>query len=86
MVLIVSLAAIHLAIYTRNIDVKYDVEDLKRTLLKLQAEVRELSSKSSEKEDLKRIEAIARGKLGMIRPDDINYIVSPATQEIPLEN
>jgi cell division protein FtsL len=85
LMLAVALAMLHLAIYTQNINSKYDVEDLKRALGKLQVEVRELSSRASEKEDLKRIESIAKGKLGMIRPSGIIYIVPPATQEIPLE-
>jgi len=71
---IVALSAIHLGISTKNIDLKYEVEDLKRNLSALQAETRGLRSITASKSTLRRIEKIAVGKLGMIRPDEMHYV------------
>lgn len=78
LLLLLTLSVIHLAIYTGSIDLKYEVENLKRAYIKLRSEVRSLNAAYSEKNDLGRIDSIARSKLGMIRPQDINYITATA--------
>jgi len=80
---IVALSIIHLSIYTQNINLKYEVEDLKGTLHKLQKDLRFLGSIAAKKKNLKRIENIAVNKLNMVRPDKINYIKSSTEEAIP---
>jgi len=78
LVLIVILAAIHLYVYTQNIDLKYQNTDLKIELNELHSKNRLLGSQVAKKEDLKQIEKIAKEKLGMIYPSKMHYIDSQA--------
>ncbi len=80
---IVALSIVHLSIYTQNINLKYEVEDLKKTLGKLQGDLRYLRSIAAKKKSLKRIENIAVNKLNMVRPDKINYIKSSTEEARP---
>jgi cell division protein FtsL len=83
LLLILVFSIIHLAIHTRNINLKYEVEELKGTLKKIQREKRDLGSTAAEKKNLGRIENIARNKLKMVRPDKINYVKSSTTEAAP---
>jgi cell division protein FtsL len=80
---ILAISIVHLGIYTRNINLKYEVEGLKRTLNKLQAETRHLSSLAAEHGNLERIESIAVNKLHMIRPQEMNYVKSSTSEVNP---
>jgi len=70
----VFLAAVHLLIYTQNINLKYENESLKRKHIKLHSENRNLRAEVERKKSLGRIEDIAIKKLHMIRPNKINYV------------
>ena len=70
----VLLAVAHLFIYTQNITLKYNTENLKRKYLKLHAANRNLRAQVEKKKSLGRIESIAINKLLMIRPKTINYV------------
>ncbi len=80
--LVVILSAVHLSIFTKNMNSKYEVDDLKRTAIGLTAETRNLSDLSAEKMGLGKIENIAKNKLHMLRPDDMNYVPAAASNEI----
>ena len=71
----VVLAGIHLYVYTQNVNLNYSVTDLKIKLGDLRSRNRYLGSKVAEKEDLSVIEKVAREKLGMFYPEEINYIL-----------
>ncbi len=81
LIFIVTVSVLHLGISTKNINLKYEVEALKRTFNKLRTEIRHLNSLAARRGDLNRIESIATGKLHMIRPADVNYI-RQATSEV----
>ncbi len=81
LLLLVLISIIHLSIYTRNLNLKNEVEGLKRTLGGMKNEIRYLNSAAASRSNLKRIEEIALGKLRMIRPGDINYI-NAASREL----
>jgi len=71
----VVLAGIHLYVFTQNVNLNYSVTDLKIKLGELRSRNRYLGSKVAEKEDLSVIEKVAREKLGMFYPEEINYIL-----------
>lgn len=81
--LLVAASTVHLAIYTMNIDLKYEVEGLKRDLLALNNELRALEADAAVKRNLGRIESVAVNKLKMIRPESIHYIVAPTAEITP---
>ncbi len=83
LVLVVTLSTVHLAIYTRSINLKYQVEDLKRELIVLKNDIRGLEASAAKKKDLGRIESIAVGRLGMIRPEKINYVTATSDAVAP---
>ena len=82
MSVMLSLATAYLAIHTQNMGIKYEIEELKRKLLSIHSKNRDLRSKTSKLKSLDRIEEIARKKLKMIKPEEINYIV-PSTETLP---
>jgi cell division protein FtsL len=69
------LCAIHLAIYTSSIKIGYDIDALKRKFEATRNENRYLNYLVAKEEALPRIEQVAKGKLNMVYPDKINYIV-----------
>jgi cell division protein FtsB len=72
----VVLSGIHLWIYTQNIDIKYRVTDLKLKLNKLRAKNRLAGLEVAKKENLSYIEKTAKRKLGMVYPEQVNYVVA----------
>ena len=74
LIIFVSLAAVHLAIYTSSIKTGYEIDDLKKQLDKVRDENRNLSYLVAKNEALPRIEQIAKGKLKMVYPEKIEYI------------
>jgi cell division protein FtsB len=73
--LFVLLAGVHLFIFTQNISLKYKVTDLKIRLSEIQSKNRQLGSQVAKKENLPYIEKIAKEKLNMVYPEEINYIL-----------
>lgn len=73
--IVLVLSAVHLSIYTGNINLKYEVENLKRTLIGLKLDIRQLQAINAQNNNLDRIERIAKGPLGMVRPDKLNYVI-----------
>ncbi len=76
LIIFVILSGIHLFIYTQNINLKYRVIDLKIKLNELRSKNRLLGSQVAKKGNLSYIEHVARKKLGMIYPKEINYILT----------
>jgi len=74
MFVLLSLAIIYLIIHANNMTIKYNIEGLKRKILSIHSINRDLSYKNAELKSLDRIEKIARGKLRMVRPEEIKYI------------
>lgn len=75
LIIFVVLAGIHLYIYTQNIGLKYRVTDLKIKLSKIVSKNRSMISQAAKKENLHYIEKIAREKLNMVYPKEVNYIL-----------
>jgi len=71
----VLLSAVHLTIYTNSMRTGYEIDALKKKLEVLRNENRYLNYLVVKEEALPRIENIAKGKLNMVYPDKINYIV-----------
>ncbi|MFC1637694.1 hypothetical protein ACFL1W_01600 [Candidatus Margulisiibacteriota bacterium] len=76
LVTFVALSGIHLYIYTQNINIKYRVTDLKVKLTGLRTRNRLRGLEVARKENLSHIENTAKNKLGMIYPEQINYVVA----------
>ena len=70
-----TLAAGHLWVYTQNMHLKYVLTDLKIKLNELNSKNCALESIVAAKENLSLIENKAKGQLGMVDPEKINYIV-----------
>ncbi len=81
LLIFVALSAIHLFIYTQNIDLKFQVRELKIRLAQIRSKNRQDGYIVAKKENLKGIEQIAMRKLGMVYPDKINYIVVSPNQK-----
>lgn len=73
--LFIFLAGLHLVINTRNINLKYQLTDLKVRLAESKSKTRSLGGQAAREENLADIEKTAKGKLDMIYPAKINYIV-----------
>jgi cell division protein FtsL len=73
----------HLFIYTQNISLKYRITDLKVKLAGLNNANRMLSIQVAGKENLARVENIAREKLGMFYPEKIIYIAAGSREVAP---
>ncbi len=71
----VLLSAVHLTIYTNSIKTGYEIDELKRKLDSIRPENRYLNYLVAKEEALPRIEKAAKGKLNMIYPEKINYII-----------
>lgn len=74
LVFLVTLAVIHLAIFTKSMEIKYEIEELKQKFNAVHAENQALAAKVSRKSSLERIEKLAREKLKMIYPRRIKYL------------
>jgi len=72
---LVALSVVHLAIYTNSIKISYEINDLKQQIDKLRDSNRYLNYLVAKEEALPRIEQIAKGRLNMIYPEKINYII-----------
>ncbi|MCX5750315.1 MAG: hypothetical protein NT099_01385 [Candidatus Saganbacteria bacterium] len=70
------LAAFHLYVYTKNIGLHYEVNILKMELRQIHDQNRNLSSVVSKKRNLFRINQAATEKLGMQRPEKVNYVLT----------
>jgi cell division protein FtsL len=75
LLIFLALCAIHLAIYTSSIKIGYEIDGLKRKLEAIRNENRYLNYLVAKEEALPRIEQIAKGRLNMVYPDKINYII-----------
>lgn len=73
----------HLFIYTQNISLKYRITDLKVKLSGLNNANRMLAIQLAGKENLARVENIAREQLGMLYPEKIIYIAAGSKEGIP---
>jgi cell division protein FtsB len=71
----VGLAGLHLYITTQNIGLKYEVDELNQKLSELRSQNRSLGSLVAKKENLPLIERTARGKLQMVYPEKMNYVL-----------
>ena len=79
LVVFLALSGIHLFIFARNIGLKYQINDLKIKLGELNSRTKALGGQAARQEDLAYVEKTAKGKLGMIYPENINYIVMSAS-------
>jgi cell division protein FtsL len=70
------LAIFHLYVYTKNIGLHYEVNVLKMELRQVHDQNRNLSSIVARKRSLFRINQAATEKLGMSRPEKVNYILT----------
>ncbi len=75
LIVFVLLSVVHLAIYTSSIKTGYEIDELKSKLDKIRSENRYLNYLVAKGEALPRIEKLAKGKLNMVYPDKINYII-----------
>jgi len=75
LIVIIILSGIHLFIYAQNITLKYQLTDVKIRISELNSANRILGSQVARAENLSKVEAVARGKLGMAYPENINYII-----------
>ncbi|MFA5840132.1 MAG: hypothetical protein WC890_05720 [Candidatus Margulisiibacteriota bacterium] len=82
LVLFVFLAVVHLFFYTQNIRLKYTLTDNKIKITELRSKNCAVGSQVSRGETLGSIEKIAKGSLGMVYPDKINYIVPGKTNSV----
>jgi cell division protein FtsL len=76
----VLLSAIHLAIYTSSIKTSYEIDELRSKLEKVRTQNRYLNYLVAKEEALPRIENIAKGKLNMVYPEKINYIITSTSE------
>jgi len=71
----VLLCAVHLSIYTGSIKTGYEIDDLRSKLEKIRSDNRYLSYIVAKEEALPRIEQIAKGKLNMVYPEKVYYLI-----------
>lgn len=89
LVVFLILSGIHLYIYARNINLKYQITDIKVKLSELRSHNRQLGSQAAKEENLAYIEKTAKEKLGMVYPEKIIYIdlnskeTSPKPKKLP---
>jgi cell division protein FtsL len=74
LIFLVTLAAIHLAIFTKSMEIKYQIEELKQTFNQLHSKNQSLAVEVSKNSAPGRIEKIAREKLNMFYPETIKYL------------
>ena len=82
LLLFVILSAVHLTIYTNSIRTGYEIDDLKRKLDTIKPENRYLNYLVAKEEALPRIESVAKGKLNMVYPEKMNYIIVSTSESI----
>lgn len=75
LVIFLMLALVHLAIYTGSIKTSYEIDGIKKELDQIRSDNRYLNYLVAREEALPRIEKIAKGKLNMVYPEKMNYIV-----------
>ena len=78
------LAGAHLLIVAQNINLKYQLTDIKVKLGEISSQNRLLGSNVSREENLSLVEAKAKSSLGMVYPEKILYIVD--TREASRKN
>jgi len=71
----VLLCAVHLSIYTSSIKTGYEIDELKQKFEKVRSENRYLNYLAAKEESLPRIEKLAKGKLNMVYPEKVNYMI-----------
>ena len=74
LIFLVTLAVIHLGIFTKSMEIKYGIEELKGKFNAIHAENQALAAKVSKKSSLERIDKIAREELRMVYPNKIKYL------------
>ncbi|MFA6431425.1 MAG: hypothetical protein WCV91_03475 [Candidatus Margulisiibacteriota bacterium] len=84
LVLFFLLAGVHLLIVAQNINLKYQLTDIKIKLGEITSQNRLIGSSVSREENLAIIESKARSSLGMLFPEKIIYIVD--TKEATRKN
>jgi cell division protein FtsL len=75
LIVFLLLSVVHLAIYTSSIKTGYEIDELKSILEKIRSENRYLNYLVAKEEALPRIEQLAKGKLNMVYPEKMNYII-----------
>ena len=83
LIFLVFLAGIHLFVYTKNIGLKYSLTDIKVKLGEVMSRNRELSCQLAAKENLNYINSVATGKLNMVYPEKINYLLGTNPPPVP---
>lgn len=86
LVFFLVLAAIHLLINSQNVSLNYQITDIKMKLNELTSQNRSLGGQAARQEDLTEVEKIAKAKLGMIYPDNINYLSGSGEAKAPATN
>lgn len=69
-----TLAIIHLTVFSKSIEINYQVEELKQKFNRLLSENRSLAAAVSRKNSLDYIDKIAQEKLGMVYPEKLKYL------------
>ena len=80
LIIFVVLSAVHLAIYTSSIKTGYDIDELKQKYEKIRSENRYLNYLVAREESLPRIEKLAKGKLNMVYPEKVIYIITSTSE------
>ena len=80
LIVFVLLCAVHLSIYTISIKTGYEIDKLRSNLEKIRSDNRYLSYVVAKEEALPRIEQIAKGKLNMVYPEKVNYLIVPTSE------
>jgi cell division protein FtsL len=75
LIIFVLLSVIHLAISTGSIKTSYEISELKQQLDAIKPKNRYLNYLVAKEEALPRIEKLAKGKLNMIYPEKMNYVI-----------
>lgn len=75
LIIFVALAAVHLTIYTGSLNISYEIDGLKKTFEQLRNDKRYLKYLVAKEEALPRIEGAAKGKLNMVYPKEVDYII-----------
>lgn len=75
LIVFVALSAVHLTIMTGSLKISYEIDTLKRTFELLRSDKRYLNYLVAREEALPRIEQAAKGKLNMVYPEQMNYII-----------
>ncbi len=79
-ILVLLLALTHLFIFTGSVGLKYDSVKLKMEFEKSYQENRMLRCLESKGESLGRVEQLARTKMDMIYPNNVEYIIDASKE------